>query len=206
MKRYPLFYRVLVLWLVLCWPDRANAQAPGPLRTPEEFGYRHLVVRVGTDSVHLLVLSAPGEAQVRKPVLFWAQGSLPVPLVLYDNKGTYPVFPFHPKAVLKNCHLVVASKPGIPLVANVEGQDPNQMFRIGTPPAYYCARNHLGYYVRRDEAVLRYLKRQPWVTADHVLVAGHSEGSTIVAQLVAVPGLVSRGIYLSGSPLGRALT
>ncbi|MGI4734621.1 MAG: hypothetical protein ACRYG7_05690 [Janthinobacterium lividum] len=35
-------------------------------------------------------------------------------------------------------------------------------------------------------------ERQPWVTADHMLVGGHSEGSTIIAQLVAVPGLVSR--------------
>ena len=206
MKRYSLYQQLLVLWLALCLPGHANAQAPSPVRAPEEFGYRHLVERVGADSVHLLVLSAPGEAQVRKPVLLWAQGSLPVPLVLYDNKGAYPVFPFHPKAVLKNCHLVIVSKPGIPLTANVEGKDPNQLFRTGTPPAYYCARNYLGYYVRRDEAVLRYLKRQPWVTSDHVLVGGHSEGSTIVAQLVAVPGLVSRGIYLSGSPLGRALT
>jgi hypothetical protein len=70
-------------------------------------------------------------------------------------------------------------------VANVEGQDPNQLFRTATPPAYYRARNYLGYYVRRDEAVRRYLKRQPWVRADQVLVAGHSEGSSVVAQLFA---------------------
>lgn len=206
MHRCPITPLLLVLCLALCRPSPTKAQAPGPVRTPESFGYRHLVMRVGADSVHLLVLSAPGEAQVRKPVLLWAQGSLPVPLVLYDNKGAYPVFPFHPKAVLKNCHLVIVSKPGIPLTANVEGKDPNQLFRTGTPPAYYCARNYLGYYVRRDEAVLRYLKRQPWVMANQVLIAGASEGSAIVAQLAAVPGLVSRGIYLSGSPLGRALT
>jgi dienelactone hydrolase len=205
MSRWPL-YQVLLLWLALCLPARTTAQAPAALRTPEEFGYRHLLVRIKADSVHLLILSAPGEAQVRKPLLLWVQGSLPVPLVLYDHRGAYPVFPFHPKKVLKNCHLAVISKPGVPLVANVEGKDPNQLFRTATPPAYYRARNYLGYYVQRDEAVLRYLKRQPWVTSDQVLVAGHSEGSTIVAQLVAVPGLVSRGIYLSGSPLGRALT
>lgn len=206
MLRCPINQLLLAFCLALCLPSPTKAQAPGPVPTPESFGYRHLVVRVGADSVHLLVLSAPGEAQVRKPVLLWAQGSLPVPLVLYDNKGAYPVFPFHPKAVLKNCHLVIVSKPGIPLTANVEGKDPNQMFRTGTPPAYYCARNYLGYYVRRDEAVLRYLKRQPWVAANRVLIGGHSEGSALVARLAAVPGLVSRGIYLSGSPLGRALT
>jgi hypothetical protein len=160
MSRWPL-YQLLVFWLAICLPDHTKAQASVPLRTPEEFGYRHLVLRVGADSVHLLVLSAPGEAQVRKPLLLWAQGSLPMPLVLYDQRGAYPVFPFHPKAVLKNCHLAIISKPGIPLVANVEGKDPNQLFRTSPPPAYYCARNYLGYYVRRDEAVLRYLSGSP---------------------------------------------
>jgi len=37
-------------------------------------------------------------------------------------------------------------------------------------------------------------------------VGGHSEGSSIAAYLAAVPGLVSRAVYLSGSPLGRELT
>lgn len=207
MSRWPLYQLLLLtLWLAGGRPGHTKAQAPGPVRTPADFGYRHLVLRFGTDSVHLLVLSAPGEAQVRKPLLLWAQGSLPTPLVLYDHRGAHPVFPFHPRSVLKNCHLAIVSKPGIPLVADVEGRDPNQLFRTGTPPAYYCARNYLEYYVRRDEAVVRYLKRQPWVDKNQVLIGGHSEGSEIVARLAAVPGLVSRGTYLSGSPLGRALT
>lgn len=208
MSRWPLTLLLLLLtfWLVGVRPGQVEAQPPGQVRTPEDFGYRHLVVRFGADSVHLLVLSAPGEARVRKPLLLWAQGSLPTPLVLYDHRGAYPVFPFHPREVLKNCHLAIISKPGIPLVADVEGRDPNQLFRSGTPPAYYCAHNYLEYYVQRDGAVVRYLKKQPWVVENQVLIGGHSEGSEVVAHLAAVPGLVSRGIYLSGSPLGRALT
>ena len=178
---------------------------PAP-RTPEAFGYRHLLLRFGQDSVDVLLLSEKGEEHVKKPLLLWAQGSLPTPLVLYDQKGAFPVFPFHPKAVLKYCHLAIIDKPGIPLVADVEGRNPNQLFREGTPPAYYCARNYLGYYVRRDEAVLRQLKKQPWVDDARVVVAGHSEGSAVVARLAAVPGLASRAVYLSGSPLGRELT
>ena len=197
-------------WLLLTWLGWLSAAAQ-PIttpagRTPESFGYRHLVTQFGRDSVDILVLSAPGEAQVRKPLLLWAQGSLPTPVILYDNRGAYPVFPFRPKAVLKNCHLVIISKPGVALVANVEGRDPNQLFRTNSPPPYYCARNYLQYYVARDAAVLRWLKKQSWVDKTQVLVGGHSEGSNVAAQLAAIPGLVSRAIYLSGSPLGRALT
>ena len=69
MSCWPLYQPLFVFWLVVGRPHYTKAQAPGPLRTPEEFGYRHLALRVGADSVHLLVLSAPGEAQVRKPLL-----------------------------------------------------------------------------------------------------------------------------------------
>ncbi|MGI4875595.1 MAG: alpha/beta hydrolase family protein [Janthinobacterium lividum] len=201
----------LTRWLVLLtwlgWlAAPAAAQPASGLRTPESFGYRHLTVRFGRDSVDVLVLSAPGQAQVRKPLLLWAQGSLPAPVILYDNRGAYPVFPFRPQAVLQNCHLVIIGKPGIALVANVEGQNPNQLFGRTAPPPYYCARNYLQYYVARDAAVLRWLKKQSWVDKTQVLVGGHSEGSNVAAHLAAVPGLVSRAIYLSGSPLGRALT
>lgn len=64
----------------LCWivlvsyclgsPSQVGAQAAGPPRTPADFGYQHLLMRFGADSIHLLVLSAPGEAQVRKPLPF----------------------------------------------------------------------------------------------------------------------------------------
>lgn len=151
--------------------------------------------------------SAKGEEAAKKSLLLWAQGSLPVPLILYNQEGPFPVFPFRPTAaLLKSCHLAIIGKPGVALVANVEGQNPNQMFSTGTPPRYYCQRNHLDYYVRRDAAVLRYLKKQPWVDKTRVTVGGHSEGSAVVARLAAVPGLVSRAVYLSGSPLDRELT
>ena len=166
-----------MLLTVLTVPAVAQT-APYP-RTPAEFGYRHLVVMYGRDSVNVLVLSQPGEEKQKKPLLFWVQGSLPTPLVLYDRGGAFPVFPFHPKAVLKNCHLVVVGKPGIPLTADVEGRDPNQMFAQTAPPPYYCDRNYLDYFVRRDVAVLRYLKKQPWVDKTHVVAAGHRKAAPL---------------------------
>ncbi|SFP69553.1 alpha/beta hydrolase family protein [Hymenobacter arizonensis] len=196
---------VLLGWLQL--PAAAQNAKP---RTPEDFGYRHQVVMFGKDSVNVLVKAKKGEELVRKPLLLWLQGSLPQPLILYDKQGPYSVFPFAGKAGLDSlaatCHLAIIGKPGIPLMADVEGRDPNKMFSQGGLTPYYCERNHLEYYARREEAVLRYLKKQPWVDKARVLVGGHSQGSAVVARLAAVPGLVSHAVYLSGSPLGRALT
>ncbi|OGX84536.1 hypothetical protein BEN47_16085 [Hymenobacter lapidarius] len=194
------------MFLLVALAGPAVAQTVSRPRTPEELGYRHMVVMYGRDSVNVLVLSQPGEEKQKKPLLFWVQGSLPTPLVLYDRQGAFPVFPFHPKAVLKNCHLVIVSKPGIPLMADVEGRDANQMFGRTAPPPYYCARNYLDYFVQRDVALLRYFKKQPWVDKSHVVAAGHSQGSTIVAHLAAVPGLVSHAVYLSGNPLGQLMS
>jgi pimeloyl-ACP methyl ester carboxylesterase len=196
----------LFLLLLLGLSAPGFAQKAPARRGPEEFGYRHTVVMFGRDSVNVLLLSQPGQEAVRKPLLLWVQGSLPMPLVLYDQRGAYPVFPFRPKKVLESCHLAIISKPGILLTADVAGRNPNEMFGQTQPPPYYCARNYLDYYVRRDEAVLRYFKKQAWVDAKNVVVGGHSEGSAVVAHLAAVPGLVSRAVYLSGNPLGRLMS
>jgi dienelactone hydrolase len=182
-------------------------------RTPADFGYRHLVVRFGQEDVDVLVQSKKGEESVRKPLLLWVQGSLPRPLILLDSLEVLRVFPFATRAgadsLAATCHLAIISKPGIPLVAELKDLGAGASFVDKTthiPPAYYCERNYLDYYVHRSTAVLRYLKKQPWVEAEKVTVAGHSEGTTIVAHLAAVPGLVSRAVYLSGNPLGRMLS
>jgi len=196
----------LLLGLLLSLGRPACGQTAPAARPPEAFGYRRLVVMFGRDSVQVLLLSKPGEEQIKKPLLLWEQGSLPMPLVLYDERGAYPVFPFRPKKVLESCHLAIISKPGLPLTADVTGKNPNVIFGQSQPPPYYCARNYLDYYLRRDEAVLRFLKKQPWVEARRVVIGGHSQGTAVVAHLAAVPGLVSRAVYLSGNPLGRLMS
>ena len=201
--RLPPFQLLVLLLLPLRSPAQTTPAVP---RTPESFGYRHLTVMFGRDSVQVLLMSKPGEEKLKKPLLLFEQGSIPTPLVLYDERGAYPVFPFHPKKVLESCHLAIISKPGIPLTFDVTGQDPNRIFREHQPPAYYCARNYLDYYVRRDEAVLRFLKKQPWVEASRVVIGGHSQGTSVVAHLAAVSGLVSRAVYMNGNPLGRLMS
>lgn len=178
-------------------------------KTPADFGYRHLRMRYQRDTVDMLVLSKKGEEMQRKPVFFFAQGSLPTPLIKVGEKGPYGVFPFATPDFLPDYHLVIVSKPGIPLVADTKTLQPGFTYadpQTGLPPVAYCQHNYLEYYVARNQAVLRYLAHQPWVDARDISAMGHSEGSTIVARMARQPGPLRRVIYLSGSPLGRMLT
>ena len=76
----------------------------------------------------------------------------------------------------------------------------------GKFPRKYIERNLLHYYVDRDIAVLKFLQSQPWISKNKLVIAGHSEGSTIAAKLaLRYPG-VTRLIYSGGNPLGRILS
>jgi dienelactone hydrolase len=181
----------------------------GQLKTPADFGYRHLRMRYQRDTVDILVLSKKGEEGKRKPVVFLAQGSTPRPVILYDEKGAFRLIPIQMDSLLARYHLVVVAKPGMPLVGDTRQLGPGGFagnLKTGLLPAKYCQNNHLTYYVQRNYAVLRYLVRQPWVQADDITAMGHSEGSAIVARMARRPRHLRRVIYLSGSPLGRILT
>lgn len=178
-------------------------------KTPADFGYRHLRMRYQHDTVNILVLSKKGEELQRKPVFFLAQGSAASPVILYDEHGPYRLFPIRMDSLLARCHLVVVAKPGLPLVGDLRQLGPGGFvgdLKTGLLPTKYCQHNYLEYYVRRNNAVLRYLTRQPWVQADDITAMGHSEGSAIVARMARHPRHLRRVIYLSGSPLGRILT
>lgn len=178
-------------------------------KTPADFDYQHLRMRYQDDTVHILVLSRKGDEKKRKPVFFFAQGSSPSPVVLYDEQGPYRLFPIKMDSLLARCHLVVVGKPGLPLVGNLRKLGPGGSVadpKTGLLPAKYCQHNYLEYYVQRNQAVIRYLTRQPWVQAEDITAMGHSEGSTVVARMARQSNHLRRVIYLAGSPLGRMLT
>ena len=198
--------RPLTLLLVLLTTLlRVSAQQ----KTAVDFGYRHLTILYGKDSVEVLVRSKPGEELKKKPLFLFVQGSLPIPLIKCDGSKTYGVFPFKPDEYLADFHLAIISKPGVPLVAQVKDLRPGFMWvdpKTKTFPQAYCQRNYLAYYVARNTAVLKCLGKQKWVDAKNITVMGHSEGSTVVARMAAKPGPVARVIYLSGNPMGRMMT
>jgi hypothetical protein len=86
-------------------------------------GFRHIQMVYKGDLVEVLIKSRMGEEQIKKPVFFFCQGSLPIPLMIHytkENKSSiYNVFPFtNLDSLTKDYHLVIVGKPYIPLIVD----------------------------------------------------------------------------------------
>jgi dienelactone hydrolase len=177
---------------------------------PEDYGFRYFQIYYKGDPVDILVKSAKGEELKKKPLLFFCQGSLPVPLILiYEGNKGFGTFPFKPDSSLcQDYHVVIVGKPYIPVLADISKlqKDYTYVDSTGKFPAKYIERDLLSYSSSRNLAVIDYLQKQPWVSATKLVVAGHSEGSAIAAKMASQSKKVTELIYSGGNPLGRMLT
>jgi dienelactone hydrolase len=182
--------------------------AYGQTKTPEEFGFRHIVLKYKSDAIDILIKSREGEESIAKPIFFFCQGSLPQPLIKYHEKDVFGVFPFNPDSLSKKYHVVIVSKPYIPVIADYTTLSPsfNYIDSTGKFPKRYADKNLLSYYVPRNIAVLKYLLKQKWVNPTQLVVAGHSEGSTVAAKMAEDYKNITHLIYAGGNPLGRIMS
>jgi dienelactone hydrolase len=180
----------------------------GQMRQPEDYGFTHLQTIYKGDTVDILIKSKKGDEKIRKPLFFFCQGSLPQPLIKYDEQGIFSVFPFNTDSLTIDYHLVIVSKPYIPVVCSVNAlkSDFTYTDSSGKFPKKYLDRNLLDYYVGRNIKVIKYLQLKNWVSKKELVVAGHSEGSTIAAKLSQRYTAVTKLIYSGGNPLGRILS
>lgn len=177
-------------------------------KTPEDFGFRHLKFNYQGDITNVIVQSKKGEENKRKPVFFWCQGSLPQPVLKYDKNGLYGTFPFDPNDFLDNYHLVIIGKPGIPVISDVEKLERDYTYKdtLGKTPKQYSANNFLDFYVQRNNHIIKKLVQEKWISTEKMVVAGHSEGSSIAAKMAAANKTITHLIYSSGNPYGRILS
>jgi len=174
----------------------------------EDFGFRHLQILYNSDTVDILIKSKKGEELKRKPFFLFCQGSLPQPLIKKNGAKLYSVFPFETDSLEKDYHLVIISKPYIPLVAEANTLGPDFIYldpKTGKIPKNYSNRNLLDYYVDRNLKVIDFLEALPYADSTKLIVAGHSEGSTIASKLALKSEKVTRLIYASGCPFGRIM-
>ena len=180
----------------------------GQPKTAKDFGITHLVYNYKNDNVDILIKSKKGEETLKKPLFLFCQGSLPRPLIKYDEEGLYPIFPFDTDSISQKYHLIIISKPNIPLIASIKNldKDYNYIDSEGKIPKEYSDRNLLTYYVDRNIEIIRYLQKQPWVLKSELVVAGHSEGSTIASKMASISKLITHLIYSGGNPFGRIMS
>lgn len=181
-------------------------------KRPEGYGFRHLQKIYKGDTVDILIKSKKGEELKKKPLFLFCQGSLPIPLIIrYDNKdkqGIFKVFVFDTDSLSNYYHLAIISKPYVRIIADQKSLNIDFTYNDseGKFPEKYVKRNLLDYYVDRNISVIKFLQNQSWISKSKLVVAGHSEGSTIAAKLALRFPKVTQLIYSGGNPLGRILS
>lgn len=194
----------LLIWLgLVCYV------ALGQEKNPEDFGLQHIAYTYNGDPVDILIKSKKGEENIKKPLFFLCQGSLPQPLIRYDGRGQYPTFHFNTDSLAQKYHLVIVGKPYIPLMVEIKDLDKKSQTYIdstGKVPVEYTDRNYLSYYTNRNITVIKYLQSLAWVSSERLVVAGHSEGSTVAAKMALDCDKITHLIYSGGNPLGRIMS
>jgi len=180
----------------------------GQIPSPDSLGYKHVVFNYENQMVDILIVSKKGEEAIKKPIFFFCQGSMPQPLIKFDEQGTYGLFPFNPDSLKTHYHLVIIGKPGVPLVSHVNDLNDNFMYldSLGNIPKAYADNNLPDYYVSRNKSIIKYLRKQPWVDKSELVIAGHSEGSTIATKMALKIPQVTHLIYSGGNPMGRIMS
>lgn len=180
----------------------------GQNKSPEYFGFRHLQTIYKGDTVDILIKSKAGEENKAKPLFLFCQGSMPKPLIIYDNMGVYGVFPFNPDLLTADYHVAIVGKPYIPVVSEAKllGKDFTYLDDSENYPRKYSERNFLDYYVKRNIHIIRYLQKQKWISKNRLIVAGHSEGSTIAVKMAFSYKRITHLIYSGGNPMGRIMS
>lgn len=157
--------------------------------------------------VEYLIVSKSGDENKRKPLFVFCQGSLARPLQITSEDGNYPLLPFSEDLITEHYHLVIISKPYIPIKESVKNlQDDYTFPRSGLPPEKYIINNNLEYYYKRNNFLIRQLKDKDWVDRRKIVVAGHSEGSYIALKMAITNKWITHLIYSGGNPLGRMMS
>lgn len=182
--------------------------AAAKVNKPEDFGFKHIGLSFNNDSIDVLVLSKKGEEERLKPLFFFCQGSLPIPLIITEGEMSYPSFPFDTKKLCEKYHLVIVGKPGIPLIFESKNLQPDFSYVEDysyLPPKKYILNNHLDYYVQRNLHVLDYFINQKYIDRKTVIVAGHSQGARVACEMTLQSQSITHLIYASGNPCGQIM-
>lgn len=202
--------KVLHLYLLMIFLSPFCLHAQKEL---SDLGLREMSIVYGNDTVQFIVKSKKGEESFPKPIFLFVQGSLPRPLVFRDQKGDllFGTVPFMlPEELLDIFHMVIISKPAIPIVLDIDLISGNYCSYCyfpenGQAPKFFIEKDYLDYYVNRNNFVIEFLQSQKWVKSNRLVVAGHSQGSSIAIKMAHQSDRVTHVIYSGGNPFGRVM-
>ncbi|AWM32611.1 alpha/beta hydrolase [Hymenobacter nivis] len=194
---------LLLLLLPLARPARADADAD----LAAKLGFKLLRLTQRGETTSFLVAGTPAQLCQRKPVVVLCQGSEVRPLFAVDDKGPFFIgWPQDLKPYQDRYHFVIINKPGLPLVAPVAALTASMDYMdpvTGHVPLILREHDTPQQYAATAEAVLRYLRRQPWVDPQNTAVVGVSQGYHTAVWLAKIDRHITHAALLSSNPYSR---
>jgi len=83
---------------------------------PEDFGFFRIPFEFEGDTVDILIRPNHEDYDKKKPLLLFIQGSMPQPLLKFNEQGRFGTFPFAENIFVKDYHLAIIGKPAVPLI------------------------------------------------------------------------------------------
>jgi hypothetical protein len=168
-------------------------------KIPEDFGFRHLSYKFQNDRVDVIVISKHGEERIAKPLLLFCHKNLPQPVIVYDEKGLHPPLPFDELPFLDNHHIAIIAQPAVPVIANSDN------LIISTPSKGFTLRNHIDYYVYRNNFILKELIKERWAARKKIVVVGMEEGAAIASKMAFLNKKITHLVYANANPYGHIM-
>lgn len=192
MKKYSIATGILLFFIKMMVTAQSN---------DTRFGFRSFELNdkeLGKIAYHVSAESIDQE----KPVIIYLDGSGPFPLFQYTTRGVASTVPFNSKEISKKYHLILISKPGIPLVDSVSNDA-----ATGTPvydaPEHYTKNLSLQWRVNAADLVIKEILKKLPVDKKKIAVLGISEGFQVGAKLLSVNKSITHAMLLVGNGLNQ---
>lgn len=144
-----------------------------------------------------------------KPTLLFCQGSLPIPLVFFEDSNYYfASFNFDYRKLSAKYNVVVISMPHTPVILNYNRLNKSGFYVPDSAhpdmlDSAYLTDNYLKKYVERANKVIDYIHSQSWAEPQSFYVLGHSQGAAVSVGIARSNQRIKAIGYLSGDPDGR---
>ncbi len=142
-----------------------------------------------------------GDKKGKKPLVIFIQGSGLTPIYARTKEKEFlHIIPSDSLIDVKKYNYVFLSKPGVPLVVDIDELNKDYNYVNELTIDYNFKYNNLEFNVKSYSNLIK--KVHKLCSYSDIILIGHSQGARVVAELATNPK-VTKVVYMSADPLGR---
>ncbi|MCV2485587.1 hypothetical protein OD917_11670 [Flavobacterium sp. SH_e] len=147
----------------------------------EQAGFCKTILRTKNDTI--IYLTSKEKISISKPTIVFVQGSLPLPILFYDEISTGSIIPFKIDDYLSTFNFVIIGRKGIPLIGSYDRDSRGYVNDKGEVPKNFIDNDNLEYRVKQVVSVVNDLSKNRQFKNGPLFLIGHSEGYRVVAKV-----------------------